>query len=44
MCVCVCQGIDSIHAQTARFDRTIFLPLLQTMISLFGPAGDSPDG
>ena len=31
---CVCQGINSNHAQTAKFKRTTFLPLLQTMSSL----------
>ena len=44
VCVCVCQGINSNHAQTARFNRTMFLQLLQTMSSLFSPAGGAPDG
>ena len=39
--VSVCQGINSIHAQTARFNNPNFLPLLQTMSSVFSPAGAS---
>ena len=32
---CVCQGINSIHAQTARFNIPTVLLLLQTMSSGF---------
>ena len=41
-CVCVCQGINSNHAQTARFNIPKVLPLLQTMSSVFCPAGGLP--
>ena len=36
--MCVCQGINSILPQTARFNSYI-LPLLQTISSEFSPAG-----
>ena len=40
--VCMPQGIHFIHAQTARFNIPIFLPLLQTMNSVFSLAGEQP--
>ena len=39
VCVCVCQGVNSNHAQTVRFNIPTFLPLLQTISSMFCPAG-----
>ena len=37
----VCPGIDSIHAQTARLNRTMFLPRLRTMSSCSALQGEA---
>ena len=48
VCVCVCvharQGINSNHAQTARFTDPTLLPLLQTMSSVSCPTVGRPKG
>ena len=41
-CVCVCQGNQFNHAQTARFNNPTLLPLLQTMSSVSCPAEGLP--